>query len=157
MFLQKVKVSLELLQSRNIRDSSNCSIWANKSDCKGLLNLGFAIKTASILVIKKTGLCLLYYYRWKSNSFQWPVAQPDKTEKTELWFTLRTNSQKDASVFLFTPLSPPFPHPHHHHQPLLNRQAALGVTAGITCQASGALPLANGLNLLRGVTQFHLR
>lgn len=45
--------------------------------------------------------------------------------------------------FLFTALSPPFPH--HHPHPLLNRQTALGVTAGITCRASGALPFANGL------------
>lgn len=42
----------------------------------------------------------------------------------------------------------------HHHSllPILNRQTVLGVTAGLTCRASGGSSLANGLiSCWRGV------
>ena len=49
---------------------------------------------------------------------------------------------KDASVFLFTPWLHPSPPP---HCPSWADRQAPAVTAGITCQASGALLFANGL------------
>lgn len=48
------------------------------------------------------------------------------------------------------PTLPPPPPPSHPPTLLLNRHAALGVTAGITCRASGALHFANGLISCQG-------
>lgn len=47
-------------------------------------------------------------------------------------------------------LPPPPPPPSHPSTLLLNRHTALGVTAGITCRASGALHFANGLISCQG-------
>lgn len=53
-------ISPDLLQNRNIRDSSPiCSVWV-KSDWRGLLSFGLAIKTASILVIKNRPLVIMF-------------------------------------------------------------------------------------------------
>lgn len=74
--------------------------------------------------------------------------QGDTVEKTRVDFGTKRSRKKDASVFLFNLLTllPRSPHPPITASvPLLHRQTVDRVTAGITCQPSGVLPLANRL------------
>lgn len=142
------EVPPELLQDRNIlRFFVNLLYLDSKSDWEGLLSSGFAIKTASILVIKNRPVFIIFEQMKKQQlpglRRERPGHGHNQIEEQSPELLLEQIVWKDASVFLFAPLSPPFPH--HHPHPPLSRQTALGVTAGITCRASGALPFANGL------------
>lgn len=81
-----------------------CSVRA-ESAWRCLLSFGFAIKTASILVMKKQACVLLYLLRWRPSHGCYQTQQKGGRESPEL--VLEQIFQKDASVFC----SPPCLHP----------------------------------------------
>lgn len=92
-----------------------CSVWA-ESAWRCLLSFGFAIKTASILVMKKQACVLLYLLRWRPRHGCYQTQQKGGRES---WISPGTNIPERCICFLFTALSPPFPHHHRRHPPHL--------------------------------------
>lgn len=129
-----------------------CSVWA-ESAWRCLLSFGFAIKIASILVMKKQACVLLCLLRWRPSHGCYQTQQKGGKRERVLNQSWNKYSRKMHLFFVHRLVStlPPPPPPPPSSPPLLNRQTVLRATAGITCQASGALPLffsfffANGL------------
>lgn len=122
---------------------------SSKSDWDGLLSLWFAIKTASILVIKHRPVFIIFKQREQLPGIHYQIEK----QTHELLLEKKKNSLEGCICFffLFPPLSPPFPQRHPHPPtPSLSRHGARCHSWYYLSSECGALHFANGLISCKG-------